>query len=86
MTAPHTRFSLDQPAEYEIRVQGQISRRWLGSFTGLQISVAGEDGWAITTLEGGIIDQAALQGILQQLYTLGLVLLSVQRKEGNGNE
>jgi hypothetical protein len=48
----------------------------------MQINVAGADGWAVTTLVGEVIDQAALQGMLQQLYTLGLVLLSINRKEG----
>lgn len=81
-----THIPLDQPSIYEIRVQGLISHRWLEIFKGMQITVEGEDGWAVTTLEGCIVDQAALQGILQQLYTLGLVLFSVTRKEEIENE
>jgi hypothetical protein len=45
----------------------------------MQTTVIGEDGWAITTLTGRIMDQAALQGLLQKLYSLGLVLLKVER-------
>ncbi len=82
MTEPHAHIPLDQPGTYEIKVQGLIGRHWLRAFKDLQITAVGEDGWAITTLAGCMIDQAALQGVLQQLYTLGLVLLSVQRKEG----
>jgi hypothetical protein len=86
MTDRHERITLDQPGVYEIKVQGLISRHWCHAFKDFQTTVEGEDGWAITTLEGCIIDQAALQGILQQLYTLGLVLLSVQRKDVKRNE
>jgi hypothetical protein len=81
MNGTHPRFRLDQPAIYEIQVQGLISQHWLNYFDELQIQVAGEDGWAITTLTGSIVDQAALQGLLQKLYTLGLVLIKIERKE-----
>ncbi len=75
------RIQLGQSGIYEIQVQGLISQRWLGYFNGFSITVMGEDGWAVTTMTGQIVDQAALQGVLQQLYTLGFVLLSVKRKE-----
>jgi hypothetical protein len=81
MTEVHPHIRLDQPGTYEIRVQGMISQHWLSLFESMQINVAGEDGWAVTTLVGEVIDQAALQGMLQQLYTLGLVLISINRKE-----
>jgi hypothetical protein len=81
MTGTRPHISLDQPGTYEIRVQGIISQHWLSLFECMQISVTGEDGWAVTTLAGEVIDQAALQGMLQQLYTLGLVLLSIKRNE-----
>jgi hypothetical protein len=35
------------------------------------------EGPTITTLTGVVADQAALQGLLNQLYALGLSLLSV---------
>lgn len=75
------RINLEHSGFYEIQVQGLISQHWLGHFDGFAITVAGEDGWAVTTLSGQVADQAALQGILQHLYTLGLVLLSLKRKE-----
>lgn len=74
------RIALDELAVYQIQVQGMISQHWLGYFDELDISVEGEDGTAITTLTGQIVDQAALQGMLQKIYTLGLVLLKVERK------
>ncbi|MGZ9234360.1 MAG: hypothetical protein ACXW4E_02445 [Anaerolineales bacterium] len=80
MEQRHQRISLDEPAIYEIQVQGMISEHWLGHFDEMGISVEGEDGTAITTLVGKVVDQAALQGMLQKFYTLGLVLVKVQRK------
>ncbi len=82
MTKEQPHIRLDQPGFYTIQVQGIISQHWVSLFDCMQISVAGEDGYAVTTLEGELVDQAALQGMLQQLYTLGLVLLSIHRKEG----
>ncbi len=73
--------------EYQIRVEGKISQRWLAWFEGLAISTTEEHPGravgcpAITTLTGVVADQAALAGLLQKLYTLGLPLLEVRRKE-----
>jgi hypothetical protein len=73
--------------EYQIRVEGQIGPRWLAWFDGLSIATAeehagrGTEGPAITTLTGVLPDQAALAGLLQKLYTLGLPLLEVRRQE-----
>lgn len=81
MTEQHPRIRLDQPGVYMIQIQGVISQSWLTYFDDMQIDVVGEDGWAITTLSGRVVDQAALQGLLQKLYALGLVLLKVERRE-----
>ena len=73
--------------EYQIRVEGRISQRWLAWFEGLEIWTTDEHPGrlegrsAITTLSGVLPDQAALAGLLQKLYTLGLPLLEVRRKE-----
>lgn len=80
MEQQRQRIALDEPAVYEIQVQGMISQHWLNYFDEMDISVEGEDGTAITTLTGQIVDQAALQGMLQKIYTLGLVLINVKRK------
>jgi hypothetical protein len=75
------RIQLEQSGIYEIQVQGLISQHWMQYFEGFFTTVTGEDGWAVTILTGQVVDQAALQGILQHLYTLGLVLLSIKRKD-----
>jgi hypothetical protein len=76
------RFRQDQPATYQIQVQGWISERWADWFDEMTITVKEEDDApAITTLTGVVADQAALLGLLQKLYTLGFPLLLVRRKE-----
>jgi hypothetical protein len=81
MEEQHTIRRLDEAACYEITVQGLVSEHWLSYFEEMQVSAVGEDGWAITTLTGIVTDQAMLHGLLQKLYTLGLVLIRVERKE-----
>jgi hypothetical protein len=73
---------LDQPGTYEIRVPGRLDKSWSEWFEGMTITVErGDDGPTITTLTGIIVDEAALQGLLDRLYSLGLRLLSVKRLE-----
>ena len=73
--------------EYQVRVEGRIGQRWLAWFDGLAVSATDEDTGqagrspAITTLTGAMPDQAALAGLLQKLYSLGLPLVEVRRKE-----
>jgi len=65
---------------YEIQVQGRIGERWVPWFEDMTVSAEDEAQFATTTLTGTVPDQAALLGLLQRLYTLGLPLLLVQRK------
>ena len=69
--------SLDRPVIYEIKVPGQIGASWSGWAGGMTIMMASEgDDVPVTTLTG-TLDQAALHGLLRQLYALGLPLISV---------
>ena len=71
------RLTLDRPATYQVRVPGEIGESWSDWAGGMTISVESEgDGPPVTTLTG-TLDQAALQGLLRQLYSLGLPLISV---------
>ena len=72
------RLSMNQPARYEIQVQGRLPEHWPDFFGQLQAAVAETDHEPITTLTGTVADQAALHGILQALYALGLPVLAVQ--------
>ena len=66
---------------YEIQVQGRIGERWTHWFDDMRVTTQGEQANTTTTLSGAVADQAALLGLLQKLYTLGLPLLHVQRKQ-----
>jgi hypothetical protein len=64
------------PGRYQIRVQGHLSTRWATRFDGMTLS-ARDDG--TTVIEGPVVDQAALYGLLSRLGDVGLPLLSVAR-------
>lgn len=67
---------MDQPAMYQITVQGKLDEAWAGYFDTLEILPQPGNQ---TVLTGPLPDQAALQGTLQKLYSLGLPLVSVEK-------
>lgn len=72
---------MDSSAVYVIRVAGVVDERWSSYMGGLSITVTqpGEgDALLVTTLEGQLIDQAALMGVLNTLYNYQYALLSVE--------
>ena len=79
MTRTCPRLSLHKPAAYRIRVQGQLEETWSPRLGGMAISttVTPEQG-PVTTLEGVLLDQAALAGVLDLLYSLCLPVISVE--------
>jgi hypothetical protein len=71
------KLTLDRPAIYQIKVPGHLDESWSDWAGGMKITVESEgDGPPVTTLTG-TVDQAALQGLLRRLYSLGLPLISV---------
>ena len=72
------KLTLDQPATYQIKVPGHLDESWSEWAGGMTITVTSEgDGSPVTILTGVVADQAALQGLLRRLYSLGLPLISV---------
>jgi hypothetical protein len=70
-------LSLDRPATYQIKVPGHLDESWTEWNGKMTVTVESEDdGTPVTTLTG-TVDQAALQGLLRKLYSLGLPLISV---------
>jgi hypothetical protein len=64
---------------YKIIVQGRIDQTWSYRLEGMAIQEGKLDKDAsITTLEGELSDQAALAGVLNTLYELHLLVLSVE--------
>jgi len=71
------KLTLDRPATYQIKVPGHLDESWTDWDGCMMITVKSEDdGRPVTTLTG-VVDQAALQGLLRRLYSLGLPLISV---------
>ena len=71
------KLTLDRPATYQIRVPGHLDESWSEGDRVMMISVENRgDDRPVTTLTA-TVDQAALQGLLRRLYSLGLPLISV---------
>jgi hypothetical protein len=62
---------------YEIEIAGELDGRWSDWFGGMQVRVESQSR-KMTTLSGRV-DQAALRGMLNKLWDLNLVLISVKR-------
>ena len=67
------------PAFYRIRVSKRLSPDWSEWLQGMEVSVVEEGGQGtVTELSGFLPDQAALMGVLDHLYNLGIPLLSME--------
>jgi hypothetical protein len=77
MKQVNQKLTLHRPATYQIKVPGHLDESWSDWIGGMAITIEceGEDP-PVTTLTG-TLDQAALQGLLRRLYSLGLPLVSV---------
>jgi hypothetical protein len=71
---------------FEIQVHGRLSQAWADCLGDVVISASGENELAVTTLTGHALDRAALMGLLNSLYDLGLTLVSVACQPVPGNE
>lgn len=71
-------YQIDRAAEYRIQVEGGIHPAGADWLEGMAVTVS-YDLPITTTLTGRLTDQAALHGLLQTLYSLGLPLLYVER-------
>lgn len=66
------------PIVCEIRARGEIDETWSSRFRGMRVTVDRVDPSApVTILRGSLPDDAAVNGVLTTLYSLGLSLLSV---------
>ncbi len=66
---------------YEIRIDGHLDARWTEWLEGASLTHT-EDG--TTVLIGPIADQTALHGVLARLRDLGVTLISVNERNGDG--
>ena len=73
----HQSLKLTTPAEYQIKVQGELDARWAASFEGMVVTAVPNQ----TILSGTVADQAALHSLLTKIRDLGLPLISVKHIE-----
>jgi len=70
------KLSLDSQVTYQIKVPGHLSEDW-ANWAGMDIKMEIEEGDPPISTLTGTFDQAALQGFMRRLYSLGLPLISV---------
>ena len=74
-------LATDSNAVYQIRLQGVLDESWqdsIGDFRLVNYRTHDKDEAPQTLLIGTVPDQAALSGVLNLVYNLGLPLLDVQ--------
>lgn len=71
------KLTVDLPATYQIIVPGALDSRWLDGNGGLKMEIKNNENGYPSTILTTTVDQAALQGLLRQLYSLALPLISV---------
>jgi len=70
---------MSRPAVYRIRVPGRLDPSWSECLQGMAVATVEADGHAtVTELSGELADQAALMGVLEQLYNCGIAVISVE--------
>ncbi len=74
-----SKFNLGTPANYRITVRGFLDQSWSNQLGGIAIQNASTvDDTPVTVLQGNLIDQAALFGVLNNLYGLGFPIMAVE--------
>ncbi len=75
-----------KPAYYEFRVSGRLSQQAAPWFEGMAMTVDETLTPAQTIIQGYILDQAALHGLISRIRDLGLTLVSVNRIKRDDEE
>jgi len=71
------------PGRYEIRLKGHLNSRWSAWFDGLSLTTESD---GTTIIQGPVVDQAALHGLLQKVRDVGLPLISVTQIESEQSD
>jgi len=62
------------PAYYHIHIKEHLDQHWAAWFDGMALTHAADGG---TRLEGALVDQSALYGLISKVRDLGLTLIAV---------
>jgi hypothetical protein len=72
-------LKFEAPASYRIRVEGHLDDSWSDRLGGMVITRAfTEDKQPMTILIGKLLDQAALAGVMNALYSMHMSVISVE--------
>ena len=71
------KLTLDRPVTYQIKVPGELAKNWSEWIGDLTVAVERDDDGLPVTVLTLTVDQAALQGLLRRLYSMGVPLISV---------
>jgi len=69
------KLASDKPNTYQIEIQGELDKSWSSWFDGFAITWDG----TVTTITGEVLDQVVLRYVLNRLWDLNLVLISVTK-------
>jgi len=73
-------FDFGGPATYRIVIQGRVSEDWHRRLGGMEVTTSSpESDEPRTILQGRLLDQAALHGLLETLYALHLPILELTK-------
>jgi hypothetical protein len=79
--------TMSGPAIYRIRVRGRLEADLSARLEGMRVeNLARGDGKIESVLEGRILDQASLSGVLNKLYELHLPVMAVDCLGGSDGE
>ena len=77
MTINAQNLTLHKPEPYELKVSGALDTMQVDGTLSLHITIEKSGDGKPTSILVGLMDQAALHGLLRRLYSLGLPLVSV---------
>ncbi len=73
-----TDHGLNRPTIYKIKIQGRLEEKWADWFNGMLVKMIKPDADSTDTiLLIAAPDQAALRGVVNKIWDLNLVLISI---------
>ena len=71
-------FLMTHAAVYRIRVFGRLNPDWSKRLRGMEVFTVEEGEAIVTEIRGQLPDQAALMGVLDELYNCAIPVISVE--------
>ena len=78
-TQNHLESGVFAPSKYEVCIEGRLGPQTIAWFEDMTVTINEET--SQTIIQGYIVDQAALYGLISRVRDLGLTLVSVKRLE-----